>query len=47
MRTAFKLIFSIFLSTMLLFGCVSTQSETQPSPALENVLVPKGNPETF
>ena len=37
----------MFLSTMLFFGCASTQSETQPSPAVENVREPKGNPETF
>ena len=53
MRTTSKLSLLINLSTMLLlvtillFGCASTQSETQPTPAAANVREPKGNPETF
>ncbi|MFC1882403.1 hypothetical protein ACFL2S_13030 [Thermodesulfobacteriota bacterium] len=53
MRTKSKLSFLIYLSTMLLlvslllFGCDSTPSATQSSPATANVRQPKGNPEAF
>ena len=53
MRTKSKLAILIYLSTMLLlvsmllFGCDSTPSVTQSSPAIANVRQPTGNPETF